>query len=216
METVWPHFRGYGVKVWIYTHIRKADFLCVVFLGVCSLGLILHEESCTHVTLYLRALKYFLHFKFQEFLMLSAFANFGDGTFPKWHLTFSHSISINFSPDSLGVSRMTENSTLRLLHQLTNCGKYGGLRNWLWMQGNCLVFGDAEKHPYLSLALDSDLWQSCPLSPVGIATTSEMEHLFLGQTTRGTAYSKPAEASSRSTITFLVLSSTQRAYLESA
>lgn len=35
--------------------------------------------------------------------MFSASANFDDGIFPKWHLTFSHSISINVNPDRLGV-----------------------------------------------------------------------------------------------------------------
>lgn len=115
------------------------------FLDMCPIGLILYVKSYTHVTLYLRILKDFLHLKFQEFLMFSTSANFGDGIFPKWHLMFSRSININFNPDRLGVLCLTKKSMLKQLHKLTNCGKYRGLSNWLWMQGNCLVFGNSEK-----------------------------------------------------------------------
>lgn len=51
---------------------------------------------------------YFLHFKLQEFLMFSASAKSGDGSFPEWLLIFSCTISINFNPDRLEVLCLTE------------------------------------------------------------------------------------------------------------
>lgn len=182
---------------------------------MCPIGLIRYVKSYTHVTLYLRILKDFLHLKCQEFLMFSASASFGDGIFPKGHLMFSCSININFNPDRLGVLCFTEKSMLKQLHKLTNCGKYRGLSNWLWMQGNCLVFGNSEKN--LRLALDAFLWQSCPLSPVVVAATSETENVcfWVRQHNVQHTTSKPAETLSQLTIAFLVLIGTQHPHLES-
>jgi len=61
--------------------------------------------------------------------MFSTSAHFGDGIFLRWRLTFSRRISMNFSPGRLGVLGLTEKSALRQLHELANCGKYGGLSN---------------------------------------------------------------------------------------
>lgn len=50
--------------------------------------------------------------------MFSTSANFGDDIFV--HLTFTHSISIKFSPDRLGILSLTEISMFRQLNKLTN------------------------------------------------------------------------------------------------
>lgn len=85
-------------------------------------GLILPVKNHVCVMLLFKISKYFLHFKVQEFLMFSNSSDFGDDIFVQWHLTFTHSISIKFSPDRLGVLSSTEISMLRQLNKLTNCG----------------------------------------------------------------------------------------------
>lgn len=81
---------------------------------------------------------------------------------------------IKFSPDRLGVLSLAEISMLRQLNKLTNHGIC--LSNWLWMQGNFLVFAVLKKS--LSLDLEPFLWESCPFAAVGAATASETENIY--------------------------------------